>query len=584
MPFLCPQYPEFARSVPRRLRERLALLVGVSLFGLPPSGFVSAQTLPDAGSILRETERSLPPQVPRPAPQAAPARPAIKPAEGVRFVVRAFRLTGVTLLSEADVQQVLSRWLNREIAFSDLEQALQAVADLYQSRGWFARPQLPEQDLGDDGSVRINVLEGRLGAIRIDPASRPPLSDARILGMLSQGQAANTPLNLDRLDRAVSLVNDTPGVKITAALAPGRSDAQSDIVVRGESKGWGGGTVSLDNTGSRSTGYERLSAGLTFDNPSENGDQISLSLMGSRGVRYGRVGYTLPIGYGGWRVGVNSSEMSYELVGSFASTQARGRSSTYGLTANYPLLRGSLHNVNLSLALDRKYLFNEAGGRVISDKLLDAWSMGVGGDSSDRLGEGGITIWNLNLAGGTLDLSGNADNQAADRRGPASQGGFQKLGLSIARLQRLGERDSLWVSLNAQRALKNLDSAEKFSLGGSQGIRAYPSAEATGDSGAIFTIEHRHSLTAEWQLSPFYDQGWVRINHDPAFPSASALNRYSIRGWGMGLSYTKPGQYALRLTLARRDGRNPAANKETGGDGDGTLRETRAWVSTVAYF
>jgi hemolysin activation/secretion protein len=148
----------------------------------------------------------------------------------------------------------------------------------------------------------------------------------------------------------------------------------------------------------------------------------------------------------------------------------------------------------------------------------------------------------------------------------------------------LGERDSLWVSLNAQRALKNLDSAEKFSLGGSQAVRAYPSAEATGDSGAIFTIEHRHSFSAEWQLSPFYDQGWIRINHDPAFPSASALNRYSIRGWGVGLSHTKPGKYAVRLTLARREGKNPAANKDTGADGDGTLRETRAWLSTVGYF
>jgi hemolysin activation/secretion protein len=566
---------------------RSACITALIIAGGGASSFsLCAQTLPlpDAGTILRETERSLPPLAPRPAPQALPERPAIKPAEGVRFVVRSFRLTGVTLIPEADVQKVLSKWLNREIAFSDLEQALQAVADLYQSRGWFARPQLPEQDLGDDGSVRINVLEGRLGAIRIDSGSRPPLSEARVIGMLSQGQGHNEPLHLDKLDRAVSLVNDLPGVRITAALAPGQSDAQSDIVVKGESKGWGGGTASLDNTGSRSTGYDRLSASLNFDNPARLGDQASLNLMRSQGVRFGRLAYSLPLGYGGWRVGLNTSEMNYELVGSFARTQAQGDSTTYGATATYPFQRTAVSNVNLALSVDRKFLFNAAGGRPISDKLLDSLSVGVGGDRSDRLGEGGITLWNVNVAAGYVDLSSNADNAAADLRGPASQGSYQKMVLSLSRLQRLGERDSLWVSLNTQRAMKNLDSAEKFSLGGSQAVRAYPTAEASGDSGTLLTIEHRHSVSAEFQVSPFYDHGWVRLNHNPAFPTAPALNRYSLRGWGVGFSYTQPGRYALRLTFAQRVGGNPSPNKENGGDSDGTLREKRAWLSSIAYF
>ena len=567
-------------GVSRRLAIRMVLVASTVCI----AAYAGAQALPDAGSILRETERNLPPLAPRPAPQAIPERPAIKPAEGVRFVVRSFRLTGVSLIPESEIQAVLSKWLNREIAFSDLEQALQAIADLYQSRGWFARPQLPEQDLGDDGSVRINILEARLGAIRIDSGNRPPLSDSRVIGMLSRGQGANEPLHLDSLDRAVSLVNDLPGVKITAALAPGQSDAQSDIVVKGESKGWGGGTASVDNTGSRSTGYDRLSASLTIDNPRRIGDQVSLNAMGSQGVRYGRLGYTIPVGHAGWRVGVNTSEMTYELVGIFARTQAKGDSTTYGVTASYPFQRTSTSNINLTLSMDRKFLFNEAGGRTISDKLLDTASIGVGGDRSDRLGEGGMTLWNVNVSGGYVDLSTNADNQASDRRGAATQGGYQKVSVSLSRLQRVGERDSLWLSLNAQRALKNLDSAEKFSLGGSQAVRAYPTAEANGDSGALLTVEHRHSLSAELQISPFYDHGWIRLNHDPLFPTAPALNRYSLRGWGLGVSYTQPGRYSLRLTVARRFGSNPVPNKENGGDSDGTLRETRAWLSSVAYF
>ncbi len=571
-----------SRSVCARVllegKRAVLLCAALSIFGT-----VSAQQLPDAGSILRETERSLPSLPPRLAPQAVPERPAIKPAEGVRFVVKSFKLTGVTLIPEADIQVAIAGWLDREIAFSDLERALQAIADLYQIRGWFARPQLPEQDLGEDGSVRINILEGRLGAFRIDPNNRPPLKEAQLLGILSQGQTVNGPLHIDSLDRSVSLVNDLPGLKITAALAPGEADAQTDVVVKGESKGWGGGSVSLDNTGSRSTGYERLSAGLTFDNPTQIGDQLSLNLMGSRGVRFGRVGYILPVGYRGWRLGVNTSEMNYKLVGDFAKTQALGSSSTYGLTASYPITRGA-HNVSANLSADRKLLYNEAGGRPISDKQLDVLTAGVGGDRTDRWGEGGITLWNVSLTAGHADLSGNPDNLSADRRGAATQGSFQKVGLSLSRLQRLAERDTLWVSLQTQRAFKNLDSAEKFSLGGSQAVRAYPSAEASGDSGTLLTVEYRHSFSAEWQFSPFYDQGWVRINDNPGFPGAQALNRYTLKGMGFGVSYTQPGRYAVRFTMASRIGRNPSPNKENGGDSDGTLLENRAWLSTLLYF
>ncbi len=544
---------------------------------------VTAQQVPDAGSVLREVERSLPSLPPRLAPQAAPERPAIKPAEGVRFVIRSFRLSGVTLVPEAEVQAAIREWLNREIAFADLERALQAIADLYQSRGWFARPQLPEQDLGDDGSVRINVLEGRLGAFRIDPNGRPPLKEAQLLGMLSQGQSVNGPLHLDSLDRAVSLVNDLPGLKITAALAPGEADAQTDVVVKGEPKDWGGGTVSLDNSGSRSTGYERLSAGLTVDNPARLGDQLTLSVMGSGGVRFGRLGYVVPVGYQGWRLGVNTSEMTYKLIGDFATSGARGSSSTYGLTASYPVRRGA-HNVNANLSADRKLLYNETAGLPQSDKVVDVFTAGLGGDRTDRWGEGGITLWNVAVTGGHVDLSGNSKNLDLDRSGPNTQGNFQKLGLSLSRLQRLGERDTLWLSLQSQHAFKNLDSAEKFSLGGSQAVRAYPSAEASGDNGALMTIELRHSISAEWQLSPFYDRGWIQINDNPAFPGAQALNRYSLKGVGFGVSYTRPGKFALRFTMATRLGNNPSPNRQNGGDGDGTLIENRAWLSSVVYF
>ena len=98
-----------------------------------------AQPVPDAGSLLRQTERETAPPAARPAPpatQPAPASAQQQPGQ-VRFVVKSFQVQGASLVSQSDVQLALAPWLNRAITFVDLEQAATAVTALYRSRGWF---------------------------------------------------------------------------------------------------------------------------------------------------------------------------------------------------------------------------------------------------------------------------------------------------------------------------------------------------------------------------------------------------------------------------------------------------------------
>jgi hemolysin activation/secretion protein len=88
--------------------------------------------------------------------------------------------------------------------------------------------------------------------------------------------------------------------------------------------------------------------------------------------------------------------------------------------------------------------------------------------------------------------------------------------------------------VNGQQASKNLDSSEKFSLGGVNGVRAYPQSEATGDEGYKATIELRRTLTANVQGTVFYDYGSVKINKNPFGPAAS--NNRSLGGVGFGVN------------------------------------------------
>ena len=63
------------------------------------------------------------------------------------------------------------------------------------------------------------------------------------------------------------------------------------------------GSGSLDNWGNARTGSDRASLNLNWNNPSAHGDQLSTNLMATQAVNYGRLAYSVPVGYRGARLG-----------------------------------------------------------------------------------------------------------------------------------------------------------------------------------------------------------------------------------------------------------------------------------------
>jgi hemolysin activation/secretion protein len=131
--------------------------------------------------------------------------------------------------------------------------------------------------------------------------------------------------------------------------------------------------------------------------------------------------------------------------------------------------------------------------------------------------------------------------------------------------------------LNGQVASKNLDSSEKFYLGGPGGVRAYPSSEAGGSDGMLLNVEARLRLSDDVTVSAFYDWGQVRVNHDNDFSGAAANNRLRLQGAGLGLGWVGPVGTSVKLTWAHRIGSNPNPTT-TGQDQDGTLHKHRIWL------
>ena len=220
---------------------------------------------------------------------------------------------------------------------------------------------------------------------------------------------------------------------------------------------------------------------------------------------------------------------------------------------------------------------NQGAWTTVSRYRVDAQSIGLRGNLFDSLGAGASSTASLTVQAGYLDLR-DSPTQSTDASTTASGGTFTRLRYSLARDQSLGRGFSVLATLNGQTADKNLDSSQKFYLGGSNGVRAYPASEGSGYQGFVFSLEARWHLWADWQLAGLYDYGWVTVNHDNDYAGASSLNAYSLRGYGLAVAWRPKRNQTLSLTWARRIGDN--ANATTAGnDQDGSFVRDRVWVN-----
>ena len=542
-----------------------------------------AQTPPDAGALQQQIDRERQQQLPKRIAPEKPAEPAaMKPLTGVTLTVTQFRFAGNTLLSNEHLAPIVASYQNRPLDFAQLQAAATAVANAYRDAGWVVRAYLPAQDI-KDGSVTIQIVEAVFGGVHYQGIEPSRFKLAEVLQMFDAQQPKGTPLNTDALDRALLLADDLPGIAVSGTLREGSGERETELALKLADEPLAVGEANLDNTGSRSTGKERLSANLNLNSPFSVGDLVSANAIHTEGSDYLRLGGTLPIGYDGWRAGINGSHLSYKLVApEFSALGAKGTSDTVGAEAAYPIIRSRLRNLYLGINADHKTFDNESGGSTSTRYKVDTFSLALNGNLFDNIGGGGANSANLTLVAGNLDLGGSP-NQTADATTTRTAGHYTKLRYAATRQQVITEEISFFTALAGQLAGKNLDSSEKFYLGGSAGVRAYPSNEGGGSEGQLLNLELRWKLPDGFVVTGFYDYGHITVNRHNDFTGAAALNDYSLKGAGLSVAWQMPEGLNLKGTWARRIGDNPNPTA-TGHDQDGSLVKNRFWLTASLPF
>ena len=511
---------------------------------------------------------------------------------GVKVKARSFKISGNTIFPESTLAALLTPYIGQDLDLAGLDQAAGVISQYYRSKGYFvARAYLPAQEVAS-GNLEIAVIEGRLGAIKFKRSGTTRLTDARAESLLANAAPAGAPIREQNIERGLMLLNDLPGIEVKSTLIPGATPGTSDLVVETTEGSLLGGSIDGDNFGNKYTGTARVGATVNLNDPLGIGDQLVVRVLTTGvGLKHGRVAYSAPVGDMGTKLGVALSRLDYRLGKDFAALNAIGKSSIVSLFAVQPVIRSRNNNLYATATYDSKRLTDDQLGANVTNKKIGVFGLGLSGDMRDGLGGGGLTAGSLSLARGSIDLAGNANFAANDALTARTAGTYSKINYNASRLQRIDDVWSVYANFTGQSANKNLDSSEKFVLGG-MGVRAYPQGEASGDSGSLFNLEARYNIPGfefgNLQVVGFYDYGSIKLHRTtwtgwqpvglPNFP-----NSYSLSGAGFGLNIYKENNYSLRSSVAWKVGSNPGRDV-LNRDSDSESKSVRFWLQLNKQF
>ncbi|WP_230950082.1 ShlB/FhaC/HecB family hemolysin secretion/activation protein [Burkholderia cepacia] len=544
----------------------LSLLWGAGVAGLPDDAHAQ---VPNAGATMRDVETSRPSLLPEAAPdlEIGPSDGAAPPPPdtGPRVLVRAFEIGGNTVFDGATLQALVAGLAGDAQSFTDLQRVAGRITAYYRERGYvLARAYLPKQDI-ENGVVRIEIAEGRYGRIAIENHSR--VFDAVLrqpLATLHPGDVVHGA----SLERSLLLLDDLAGVGVRGTLRAGASPGTTDLVVDAARRPLASGALEFDNFGPVSTGRYRVGGSVDVEAPLRLGDRLSLrGLVSDERQRYYRAAYQVPVGPASTRVGVAYSSVRYRVAGRFAELGMSGRAGVQTVYVAQPLVRSRGLGLTAQIQYENKNLHDVYGAfSLYNDRNVGLWTFGLTGNAQDDWLGGGRSGVSVMFGVGRLRSS----DVFASNPLTKSIGSFRKLNLNAQRLQALGGRFQLYGQVGAQLASGNLDSSEKFSLGGPYGVRAYALGEGSGDQGWQASAELRYLAAPGWQVNLFVDAGAVQINRRPW---TRERNTQHMQAAGVGATrFGTNHQVALTAALP------------LGGGGDTPARAPGVWVQAARYF
>ena len=481
-------------------------------------------------------ERPLKPAAPKPAP-AAPS------SEELQFFVREIRFDPASELLKADELEALAApYRGRTLRLADLRELVAKVNELYKSKGIAtAQASLPAQDV-TAGSVRIRLVEGRVGKIRIEGNAS---TNADYITDRLRLRPADL-IDLTRLEADMVRFNRTNDAQMRADLQPGGAFGETDVAVTLVEPKRDDLRAFIENSGSAGTGEMRLGAAYQRRSLTGRRDDLYMSTAQADGHRGNYLTYGLPVNTLGTRVTVGYFNDRTRIVhGLIAALHVTGEATAMTASLRHPLFVERDFQLDALLSAKKRHTVNWIDNSLLSAADLYGSTIGL-----DLQVPGATGYWTANAELG----SGRNEPLGADKR---------RYHLSRGNLRRSTalDADTTFVgNINWQYTSDSLlPASEQIIIGGEGSVRAYSAGLFSGDRGFFLNLELQRripvSRDSPWgaNLFVFLDRGEVR----PFRPPGNQRSTDVLTGTGVGVNFSYAKNASGRVSLGIPIGTHP---------------------------
>ncbi|WP_415942020.1 ShlB/FhaC/HecB family hemolysin secretion/activation protein [Mitsuokella multacida] len=564
------------------------MLAAAVAFGLLNMGTASAAPTPDAGTLQQDLQTKK--EFDKQDVSLGNAdiqveqeqRPSLDLPDTLKVQVNDFKITGQDIYSEESLKSLLADKKGKLVTFKDLQDGADTLSRYFRDRGYIAaHAYLPVQKI-ENGVVEYAVTVGRFDGITIQNNTKIHEGVIkRETAFLKKGDY----LTRANLERAVWLLSDLAGADAKAVLTTGENPGTVHVTLDLNPHNGKQGLFSIDNYGNRSTGYNEYGLDYDFLNLAREGDHLAVGITttGNELFNWG-ANYTIPVIRDGMKLTAGYNVLTYQLGDIFEPLDGVGHSRVASLGLDYAIQRSQRHNLYTGIRYEYSDIqdeyrdFMENHSVKYNDKTGNAAVWSLYGDEQDSKG---ATDWRFEYKFGHIGNDALQMDKEIGGTYNAPTGTYNKIRANILRRQDLNDRTYLLLSARGQYAFNNLDSSEHFSLGGLYGVRAYPTSEASGDTGYLTRAELRWLLPLgakdqQLHLASYLEHGGVWINKDSSI-NPGAKNHRNLQGIGVGLIWSRYEDWFLRADYAWKLGsEEPTSDtSHTGG---------RFWIRGGVYF
>lgn len=366
--------------------HKIAIIIS-AVSSLPVPFSALAAEPDDQFIIQQQRQRAIEQQLTPPVPDVRLSEPSSGygridfPTETPCFAIQRLEISGKDALPRwLPLQHIASQAEGRCLGGKGINLLMSTLQNRIVDHGWITtRVLAPSQDL-KSGTLKLALVPGNIRHVKLTDDSDDyiqlysafPAHEGKLLDLRDIEQGLE---NLQRL----------PTVEANMEIVPGEKPGESDVVItRKQSKMWRLG-LSLDDSGTETTGRYQGGATLSLDNPFSLSDLLYVSAShdldnkGGKGSKNYTGHYSVPFGY--WMLGITGSDYDYHqtVAGDNADYRYSGKSKNLNVQLSRVLHRSGSQKTSFTYEVmgreTRSYIDDTEVG--VQRRQTAAWRAGL---------------------------------------------------------------------------------------------------------------------------------------------------------------------------------------------------------------